>query len=83
MDNLSLRPEYYDDKVGQRTGSKTRYLNISAGWQHWFTPLIEIRPEVDYYYALDANAFNGNPNAGIQPSKRSTALAAVDVILHY
>lgn len=82
-DNISFRPEFYDDKEGQRTGIKTRYLNFGLGWQHWFSPQIEIRPEIDYDYALDNNAFNGNSNAGIAPNKRYTVLGAADIILHF
>lgn len=83
LDNLSIRPEFYDDKDGQRTGTKTRYLNFGIGWQHWLSPQIEIRPEVIYYYALDADAFNGNVNAGILPDKQYAALGSMDVILHF
>lgn len=83
LDNISLRPEYYDDQQGQRTGTKTRYLNLGLGWQHWFSPQIEVRPEIDYDYALDKNAFNGNANAGIKPNKRYTLLGAADIILHF
>jgi hypothetical protein len=27
LDNISLRPDFYNDEAGQRTGTKTRYLN--------------------------------------------------------
>lgn len=83
LDNISFRPEFYDDKVGQRTGTKTRYLNFGLGWQHWLSPQIELRPEVDYDYALDKDAFNGNANAGIAPDKRYTLLGAIDIIMHF
>lgn len=83
MDNLTVRPEFYHDQQGQRTGAKTRYLNVGLGWQHWFSPQIEIRPEFDYNYALDAVAFNGNPNAGILPNKHYTLLGAADLIVHF
>lgn len=83
LDNISFRPEFYDDKQGQRTGVKTRYLNFGLGWQHWLSPQIELRPEVDYDYALDRNAFNGNANAGISPNKRYTVLGAMDIIAHF
>lgn len=83
LDNLTFRPEYYHDQQGQRTGIKTRYLNFGLGWQHWLSPQMEIRPEVDYDYALDSAAFNGNSNAGIPPNKRYTILGAVDLILHF
>ena len=83
LDNISFRPEFYDDKVGQRTGTPTRYVNFGLGWQHWLSPQIELRPEVDFYYALDADAFNGNSNAGIAPDKRYTVIGAVDLIVHF
>ena len=83
LDNISFRPEFYDDKQGQRTGVKTRYLNFGLGWQHWLSPQIELRPEIDYDYALDKDAFNGNANAGMKPNKRYTVMAAMDVIAHF
>jgi hypothetical protein len=83
LDNISFRPEFYDDKAGQRTGIKTRYLNFGIGWQHWLSPQIEFRPEIDYDYALDKNAFNGDANAGIAPNRRYTLLGAIDVIVHF
>jgi hypothetical protein len=83
LDNFSFRPEFYDDEEGQRTGVKTRYVNFGIGWQHWLSPQIEIRPEVDLDYAIDRDAFNGDANAGIAPNKRYTALAAVDGIVHF
>jgi hypothetical protein len=63
LDNLSFRGEFYNDMEGQRTGTKTRYLEFGLGWQHWLSPQVELRPEVSYYRSLDANAFNGNFNA--------------------
>lgn len=83
LDNISFRPEFYNDQEGQRTGTKTRYLNFGMGWQHWLSPQIELRPEVDFDYALDQNAFNGNSNAGIPPDKRYTVLGAIDIIMHF
>jgi hypothetical protein len=59
-----------DDYQGQRTGTKARYIETGIGWQHWFSPQIEVRPEVSYYKSLDAFAFNGNPNLGI-PANRN------------
>jgi len=52
LDNISYRAEFYDDEQGQRTGTKTRYVETGIGWQHWFSPQIEIRPEVTYYRSL-------------------------------
>jgi Putative beta-barrel porin-2, OmpL-like. bbp2 len=91
LDNISLRPEFFDDMNGQRTGVKTRYANIGLGWQHWFSPQIELRPEIAYYHSLDANAFNGNLNAipasagggAIAPTRNFAWIAAADLILHF
>jgi hypothetical protein len=60
LDNISFRPELYDDANGQRTGVKTAYANFGIGWQHWFSPQIEVRPEADVYHALNHPAFNSN-----------------------
>jgi hypothetical protein len=76
---------------GQRTGVKTRYVDFGIGWQHWFSPQIEIRPEVVYYHSLDANAFNGNSNAipasagggAIAPNRNSAWLSSMDLIWHF
>jgi hypothetical protein len=83
LDNISLRPEYYDDQEGQRTGIKTRYIDFGIGWQHWLSPQVELRPEVTYYRSLDALAFNGNSNAGIAPSKNYAVLGSMDIIFHF
>jgi hypothetical protein len=85
LDNLTFRFEFFDDMQGQRTGAKTRYVDFGIGWQHWFSPQIEIRPEMDYYRSLDAPAFNGNFNAApvIPPNKRDSLIVAADLILHF
>ncbi len=85
LDNLTFRAEFFDDMQGQRTGTKTSYIDFGIGWQHWFSPQIEIRPEMDYYRSLDAPAFNGNFNANpvILPNKRDTLIVAADMIWHY
>jgi hypothetical protein len=91
LDNFSFRPEYYDDEEGQRTGTRTRYLNWGLGWQHWFSPQIEVRPEVNYYHSINANAFNGNfngtapfqVNGVVTPNRNFTWIGAVDAIIHF
>ena len=83
LDNISFRPEFFNDQQGQRTGTKSRYVNVGIGWQHWWSPQIEFRPEIDYDYALDKAAFNGNSNAGVAPDRHYTLLAAMDVIMHF
>jgi hypothetical protein len=83
LDNISYRAEFVNDMQGQRTGTKTRYVETGIGWQHWFSPQIEIRPEVSYYKSLDANAFNGNANLGIPANKNFAIIGAADMIIHF
>jgi hypothetical protein len=83
LNNFSLRAEWYDDMEGQRTGVKTRYVDVAGSWQHWLSPQIEMRPEVAYYRSLDANAFNGNVNAGIAPNRNYAVIGAADLIVHF
>jgi len=83
LNNLSLRTEYYDDDKGQRTGTKTRYMDIGLGLQHFFSPQLEIRPEVTYYKSFNAPAFNGNSNLGIAPDKSYAVIVSGDVIMHF
>jgi hypothetical protein len=83
LNNFSLRPEYYADNQGQRTGTPTDYYEFSIGWQHWFSPQIETRPEIGYYRSIDGLAFNGNPTHGIAPNKNHTYFAGGDVIVHF
>ena len=83
LDNLAFRAEFYNDMQGQRTGTRTRYTEFGIGWQHWFSPQVELRPEVTYYRSLDANAFNGNTNALIPPNRNYSVVGAMDLIWHF
>ncbi len=83
LNNFSLRAEWYDDMEGQRTGTKSRYIDVAGSWQHWLSPQIEMRPEVAYYRSFDAAAFNGNPNAGIAPNRNYAVIGAADLIIHF
>jgi hypothetical protein len=76
LDNFSLRPEIYYDAQGQRTGTSATYWEVSIGWQHWFSPQVEIRPEIGYYKSNGGNAFNGG-------TKNFTFLGASDIIWHF
>jgi hypothetical protein len=85
LNNFSLRPEWYVDKQGWRTGtaSNVKYAALTLGWQHWLSPQIEFRPEIGYWRSLSAHAFNGNAAAGIPGNKNFTWLGAMDVIAHF
>jgi Putative beta-barrel porin-2, OmpL-like. bbp2 len=76
LDNFSFRPEIYYDAQGQRTGFAATYYEFSVGWQHWFSPQVEVRPEVGYYHSNGAKAFNGG-------TKDFTMIGAGDVIWHF
>jgi len=83
LDNISLRTEYYNDEEGQRTGAKTRYYEVGLGLQHWFSPQIEVRPELTYYRAIDASPFNIDPTGGPSYPKNHQLVAAGDIIIHF
>jgi hypothetical protein len=55
---LTLRNEYYNDKVGSRTGFDTQYSEHSIGITWWPDKLITIRPELRYDHSYDRKAYN-------------------------
>jgi hypothetical protein len=65
FDNLSLRTEYFNDINGQRTGIATQYVDVGLGWQHWFGPQVEVRPELTYYRSLDRPAFSNGTQSSL------------------
>jgi opacity protein-like surface antigen len=84
MDNISWRAEYFDDINGQRTGAKTSYFNYAMGWQHWFSPTVEIRPEVAWYNSLNAPAFQTSaPLLGGVGTKSHITVFSADLLWHY
>jgi hypothetical protein len=76
LNNFSFRTEYFNDPQGQRTGTPTAYAEAGVSWQHWFSPQIEVRPEVAYYRSIDNPAFNNQ-------TKNWAAIAATDLIFHF
>jgi hypothetical protein len=76
FNNITLRAEYYDDMQGQRTGTRTRYLNAAIGLQHFITPSVILRPEIGTYNALDRRAFDGQ-------TRRSAIIAAADLVFRF
>jgi hypothetical protein len=83
LNNFSLRTEYFNDPNGQRTGVPNAYLDAALSWQHWFSPQVEIRPEIAYYHASNNPAFNGDIAAGIAPTRNWAVIAASDIIIHF
>ena len=82
LNNFSIRPEFYRDPQGQRTGTRATYKNLALGWQHWFSPQIEIRPEIAYYHSSGLS-FNGSANEGVAPNRRTETVISGDVIFHF
>ncbi len=84
LDNISWRAEFVNDVNGQRTGTATRYLGLAIGEQHWFSPQIELRPELAYYHSFDAAAFNGVPSyATPVPTSHNAVIGSADIIWHF
>ena len=61
---------------------KAKYYEFTVGWQHWFSPQIEIRPEAGVWLA-NRDAFNGSPTRGIAPDRDHTFLTGGDLIVHF
>jgi hypothetical protein len=85
LNNWVVRFEWYDDPQGWRTGTggETKYFDTMLSWQHWFSPQIELRPEISYWRSFGTAAFNGNFEAGIPGNKKEMAEFASDVIIHF
>ncbi|PPU94245.1 outer membrane beta-barrel protein [Xanthomonas albilineans] len=73
---LSIRNEFFNDHVGQRTGFATRYSEHTIGLTHWVSQDLEIRPELRYEKAYDFPAYDAG-----HKSHQTTAL--LDAILHF
>ena len=64
------------------------YFNYGVGWQHWFSPTVEICPEIAFYNSLNAPAFQRNPPL-LQTSpttigqKSHIAIFATDLLWHF
>jgi len=83
LDNISWRFEWFHDVEGQRTGTKTMYIETGIGSQHWFSQHIAILPEISFYRSLNAPAFNGNFNLGIPQTKNVALIGSADIIVHF
>ncbi len=75
-DMISIRNEFYDDVVGQRTGYATRYSSHTIGLTHWVSPDLEVRPEFRYERSYDVPAYDNG-------RRWSQMTALMDVILHF
>ena len=81
-DIVTLRTDYLNDARGQRTGFKTRYYEFEAGYTHWLGDAIELRPELRFEHARDADAYD-NPTATLGMGRNSQFMFAADAIFHF
>ena len=73
---LTLRNEYFNDRVGQRTGFATDYSEHSIGITWWPDKLITIRPELRYDHSYAARAFDNG-------TRHNQLVFTTDMIFHY
>jgi hypothetical protein len=73
---ISIRNEYMDDIVGQRTGFKTKYTEHLISWNHWVGSTVVFRPELRYERAYDSPAYDNG-------TKKSQLMFAADMIWFY
>ncbi|MGO9989830.1 MAG: outer membrane beta-barrel protein [Steroidobacteraceae bacterium] len=81
-DIVVWRTDYMNDATGQRTGFKTRYVELDLGYTHWMGDVIELRPEIRWEHAREAQAYD-NPTASPEGGKHSQAMIAADAIIHF
>ena len=75
-DYLTFRNEIWVDEDGERSGFASKYSSHTIGWSHQLSDVLTMRPEIGYYHAYDAKAFDlGRKNYLWQ--------AGVDVILRF
>ena len=75
-DYFSFRNEFFDDIVGQRTGTKSKYTEHMLGWGHWVGTTVLFRPELRWEHSYEAPAYNNG-------TKHSQLTLASDVILFF
>jgi hypothetical protein len=76
MPTTTSRPKYFDDIVGQRTGTKSRYAEHLFGWGHWIGTTALLRPEVRNERSYHNPAYQNG-------TKKSPLTAAGDVIFFF
>ena len=75
-DFMSFRTDYLDDYEGQRTGYATEYMSWTLGLTHFFSSLLEVRPELRYETAFNATPYNNG-------TKKYQAVLEMDTIIRF
>ena len=73
---LTVRNEYFKDKVGSRTGFATDYSEHSIGITWWPDKLITIRPELRYDHSYAERAFDNG-------TRHNQLVFITDMIFHF
>jgi len=73
---LTVRNEYFNDRVGARTGFATPYSEHALGLTWWPDKLITIRPEIRYDHSYDVPAYNNGRD-------KDQFAFITDVIFHF
>jgi hypothetical protein len=81
-DMVTFRSDFFNDATGQRSGFKTRYAELDLSFTHWVGDVIELRPEIRFEHARDAQAYD-NPTAMPGQGRNSQAMVAADAIFHF
>jgi Putative beta-barrel porin-2, OmpL-like. bbp2 len=81
-DILVWRTDYMNDATAQLTGFKTPYFEYSLSYTHWVGDVIELRPEIRFEHARDAEAYD-NPSDTPNGGRHSQAVIAADAIFHF
>jgi hypothetical protein len=76
------RTDFLNDARGQRTGFKTRYYEFTLGYTHWIGDIVELRPELRFEHAVEADAYD-NPTLTPGMGKHSQGSIAMDAIVHF
>jgi hypothetical protein len=83
-DYLTIRNEFFDDKQGQRTGTKTKYSEHLLGWGHWIGTTIVLRPELRFEHSYDRPAYDSPClPCGFPGTKKSQLTFSSDAIFFF
>jgi hypothetical protein len=73
---LTVRNEYFNDKVGSRTGFATDYSEHSIGITWWPDKIITIRPELRFDHSYADRAYDNG-------TRHNQLVFTTDVIFHF
>lgn len=69
---ITSRYEFFDDRQGQRIGTKTKYSEHLLGWGHWIGARVLFRPELRLEHSYDRPAFDPHCLPCCAPGTKST-----------